>query len=174
MILANKNYGTWKLVFHWQYFLNRFQLFFSCQVHNVESRWLRLLFKMADHSQTSPDAVPSQIRMTQIRDMLCKAARMRRTDSAGDLMPNVGCLHNLFISNFYILSTEHESFTKERINHPEILIMPTKLSDCRPIQKRWWNDSWYSPNTFKAFTWHYSVIEKRAVIENIYPNIFRT
>lgn len=63
---------------------------FSCQVHNVESRWLRLLLKMADHSQPSPEAVPSQIRMTQIRDMLSKAARMRRTDSAGDLMPNVG------------------------------------------------------------------------------------
>lgn len=60
----------------------------SIVVHNVESRWLRLLLKMADHSQPSPEAVPSQIRMTQIRDMLSKAARMRRTDSAGDLMPN--------------------------------------------------------------------------------------
>lgn len=46
---------------------------------------------MADHSQASPEAVPSQIRMTQIRDMLSEAARVRRTDSAGDLMPNVGC-----------------------------------------------------------------------------------
>ena len=51
---------------------------------------------MADHSQPSPEAVPSQIRMTQIRDMLSKAARMRRTDSAGDLMPNVGSLHCYF------------------------------------------------------------------------------
>lgn len=46
---------------------------------------------MADHSQASPEAVPSQIRMTQIRDMLSEAARVRRTDSAGELMPNVGC-----------------------------------------------------------------------------------
>ena len=59
------------------------------QVHNVESRWLSLLLKMADHNQPSAKAVPSQMRMTQIRDMLSKAARMRRTDSAGDLMPNV-------------------------------------------------------------------------------------
>ena len=48
-----------------------------------------MLLKMADHSQPSAEAVPSQTRMTQIRDMLSKAARMRRTDSAGDLMPNV-------------------------------------------------------------------------------------
>ncbi|XP_078372842.1 malonyl-CoA decarboxylase, mitochondrial-like isoform X2 [Oculina patagonica] len=60
----------------------------SIAVHNVESRWLSLLLKMADHSQPSVEAIPSQMRMTQIRDMLSRAARMRRTDSAGDLMPN--------------------------------------------------------------------------------------
>lgn len=44
---------------------------------------------MADNSPPSIEDVPSQMRMTQIREMLSKAARMRRTDSAGDLMPNV-------------------------------------------------------------------------------------
>ena len=66
---------------------------FYCQVHNVESKWLRLLFKMADSSPPSVEDFPSQMRMTQIREMLSKAARMRRTDSGGDLMPNVNnCL----------------------------------------------------------------------------------
>ena len=66
---------------------------FYCQVHNVESKWLRLLFKMADSSPPSVEDFPSQMRMTQIHEMLSKAARMRRTDSGGDLMPNVNnCL----------------------------------------------------------------------------------
>ena len=59
------------------------------QVHNVESRWLNLLLKMADHGPSTAEAVPSQNRMTQIREMLSRAVRMRRTDSSGDLMPNV-------------------------------------------------------------------------------------
>ncbi|KAJ7314879.1 hypothetical protein OS493_039066 [Desmophyllum pertusum] len=47
---------------------------------------------MADHTQPSTEAVSSQTRMTEIRDMLSKAARMRRSDSAGDLMPNLRLL----------------------------------------------------------------------------------
>lgn len=67
---------------------------------------------MADHNQPSLEAVPSQIRMTQIRDMLSKAARMRRTDSAGDLMPNVGCLHYF---NLYLLHGTPELYSEENI-----------------------------------------------------------
>ena len=63
--------------------------FLLTQVHNVESRWLELLLKMADHGPSTAEAVPSQSRMTQIREMLSRAVRMRRTDSSGDLMPNV-------------------------------------------------------------------------------------
>ena len=59
------------------------------QVHNVESRWVNLLLKMADHDVPTTEALPSQNRMTQIREMLSTAVRMRRTDSSGDLMPNV-------------------------------------------------------------------------------------
>ena len=59
------------------------------QVHNVESCWVNLLLKMADHDVPTTEALPSQNRMTQIREMLSTAVRMRRTDSSGDLMPNV-------------------------------------------------------------------------------------
>ena len=58
-------------------------------MHNVESRWVNLLLKMADHDVPTTEALPSQNRMTQIREMLSRAVRMRRTDSSGDLMPNV-------------------------------------------------------------------------------------
>ena len=58
-------------------------------MHNVESRWVNLLLKMADHDVPTTEALPSQNRMTQIREMLSTAVRMRRTDSSGDLMPNV-------------------------------------------------------------------------------------
>lgn len=47
---------------------------------------------MADSSPPHVEDFPSQMRMTQIREMLSKAARMRRTDSGGDLMPNVNKL----------------------------------------------------------------------------------
>ena len=66
-------------------------LFEPLQVLNVESRWLNLLFKMAERSPSSSEVLLSGNRITQIREMLSKAARMRRTDSTGDLMPNV-CL----------------------------------------------------------------------------------
>lgn len=59
------------------------------QVHNVESRWVNLLLKMADHDVPTTEALPSQNRMTQIREMLSTAVRMRRTVSSGDLLPNV-------------------------------------------------------------------------------------
>ena len=71
---------------------NNYNFFIYCsiaQVHNVESRWVNLLLKMADHDVPTTEALPSQNRMTQIREMLSTAVRMRRTDSSGDLMPNV-------------------------------------------------------------------------------------
>lgn len=60
----------------------------STAVHNVESRWVNLLLKMADHDVPTTEALPSQNRMTQIHEMLSTAVRMRRTVSSGDLMPN--------------------------------------------------------------------------------------
>ena len=44
---------------------------------------------MADHEPLTPEAIQSQSTITQIREMLSRAVRIRRTDSAGDLMPNV-------------------------------------------------------------------------------------
>ncbi|XP_068755668.1 malonyl-CoA decarboxylase, mitochondrial-like isoform X1 [Montipora capricornis] len=58
------------------------------QVHNVESRWLNLLFKMAEHTPNTSEVLPWPSGITQIREMLSKAARMRRTESSGDVMPN--------------------------------------------------------------------------------------
>ncbi|XP_015759128.1 PREDICTED: malonyl-CoA decarboxylase, mitochondrial-like [Acropora digitifera] len=43
---------------------------------------------MAERSPSSSEVLLSGNRITQIREMLSKAARMRRTDSTGDLMPN--------------------------------------------------------------------------------------
>ncbi|KAK2570748.1 Malonyl-CoA decarboxylase [Acropora cervicornis] len=43
---------------------------------------------MAERSPSSNEVLLSGNRITQIREMLSKAARMRRTDSTGDLMPN--------------------------------------------------------------------------------------
>ena len=69
---------------------NNYYIYSSiAQVHNVESRWVNLLLKMADHDVPTTEALPSQNRMTQIREMLSTAVRMRRTDCSGDLMPNV-------------------------------------------------------------------------------------
>ena len=45
---------------------------------------------MAEHTPNTSEVLPWPSGITQIREMLSKAARMRRTDSSGDVMPNVG------------------------------------------------------------------------------------
>ena len=66
------------------------------QIKQVESNWLNLLLKMANQSQPSDVHVPgaSAERIQQIREMLSKAVRAKRTLEAGDLMPNVSTYHN--------------------------------------------------------------------------------
>ncbi|XP_067049154.1 malonyl-CoA decarboxylase, mitochondrial-like isoform X1 [Acropora muricata] len=92
--LSPKKWCLSKKIFSYNHFF-RFDIARSitssnkvAQVLNVESRWLNLLFKMAEHSPSSSEVLLSGNRITQIREMLSKAARMRRTDSTGDLMPN--------------------------------------------------------------------------------------
>ncbi|XP_027043887.1 malonyl-CoA decarboxylase, mitochondrial-like [Pocillopora damicornis] len=100
----NQNKLSKHCVLHWR--TRSYCTSSSNVVHNVESKWLRLLFKMADSSPPHVEDFPSQMRMTQIREIMSKAARMRRTDSGGDLMPNAVAKE---IKHFYSgLSTKAE------------------------------------------------------------------
>lgn len=128
----NQNKLSKHCVLHWR--SRSYCTSSSKVVQNVESRWLRLLLKMADNSPPSTEDVPSQMRMTRIREMLSKAARMRRTDSAGDLMPNAVAKE---IKHFYGgLSTKAEKLAfflvLERdlgVDHNEVLKVANNLAN---------------------------------------------
>ncbi|KAJ7363447.1 hypothetical protein OS493_009601 [Desmophyllum pertusum] len=91
---------------------------------------------MADHTQPSTEAVSSQTRMTEIRDMLSKAARMRRSDSAGDLMPNAVAKE---VRHFYSgLSSKAEKLAfflvLERdlgVDHGDVMEVATSLTSAQ-------------------------------------------